>query len=53
MGIFRWQTLHGFHYNQYRATNTIKPIYKNIKEEVLNTFHGATCLSEASRRGPL
>ena len=32
MGIFRWQALHGFHFDQSRATSQIHPTFNNIKE---------------------
>ena len=32
MGIFRWQALHGFHFDQSRATSQIRPSFANIKQ---------------------
>lgn len=32
MGIFRWQALHGFHFDQSRATGQIHPTFDNIKQ---------------------
>ena len=40
MGIFRYQSSHGFRTGQNRGLNHLKPKFKNIKEEVLNNnFH--------------
>eukprot|EP01084_Bolivina_argentea_P047238 87028_1 len=40
---FRWHTPHGLYFNQYQAINTIKPTFKNIKQEVLcNDFYTLT-----------
>ena len=35
MGVFKWQSAHGFRTGQNRALGHIKAKYKNVKEEVL------------------
>ena len=35
MGIYQWQSGHGFRNGQNRNLSNLKPKYKNIKEEVL------------------
>lgn len=35
MGIFRWQSVHGFRTGQYRALTHIKAKFKNIKELII------------------
>ena len=39
MGVFRWQSAHGFRTGQERGLSQLKPKYANIKEEALhNSF---------------
>ena len=41
MGIFRWQSAHGFRTGQNRGLAHLKPIFKNIKElRVRTESHG-------------
>eukprot|EP01083_Nonionella_stella_P070625 189073_1 len=39
MGVFRWQSAHGFRTGQNRGLAHLKPKWKNVKEEALNNSY--------------
>eukprot|EP01083_Nonionella_stella_P251272 867110_1 len=39
MGLFRWQSVHGFRTGQNRALAHLKPKFKNVREEALNNSY--------------
>ena len=39
MGVFRWQSAHGFRIGQNRNVPNLKAKYKNIKQEALNNSY--------------
>eukprot|EP01084_Bolivina_argentea_P026280 48847_1 len=43
MGVFRWQSAHGFRTGQNRGLAHLKPIHKNVKQEaMLNQYYKAS-----------